>query len=140
MKDSWIAGTANTSYELKGPCPADFWSSAEGTLQFDMRNGSLPHVSLADDPDPLKVTRFAGQAHLHSGRIDMNDATLASPGEKFQLSGNASLTGELDLKLARMPENAVAPGFTITGTLQAPRVTPSASSETQARLKADAAK
>lgn len=140
MKDSWIAGTANTSYELKGPCPADFWSSAEGTLQFDMRNGSLPHVALADDPDPLKVTRFAGQAHLHSGRIDMNDATLASPGEKFQLSGNASLTGELDLKLARMPENAVAPGFTITGTLQAPRVTPSASSETQARLKAEASK
>ena len=44
MKDGWIAGTANTSYEVKGPCPAEFWKSAEGMLQFEMQRwGAAAH-------------------------------------------------------------------------------------------------
>jgi hypothetical protein len=67
----------------------------------------------------------------------MKDASLDSPGGKFLLSGNASLKGELDLRMARVPNGAWAPGFTITGTLAEPRVIRSTSPETQARLKAD---
>jgi hypothetical protein len=137
MKDSWIAGIANASYEVKGPCPADFWTSAEGTMQFDMTDGALPHVFLAEDAEPLKVTDFAGQVRLHAGKIEMKDAKLDSPNGKFQLSGTATLKGELDLKLARPPNAAAAAGYTITGTLESPSVSLSSSSETQARLKAE---
>jgi hypothetical protein len=135
MKDGWIAGIANATYEVKGPCPAQFWTSAEGTLQFDMRDGTLPHVSLGGDAEPFKVTRFVGQARLHAGQIEIKDARLNSPDGQFQLSGTASLKGELDLKLARTPSGPAVPGYTITGTVQAPRVNQSSSSETQARLK-----
>jgi len=141
MKDAWIAGTANTSYEVKGPCPAEFWTSfwasAEGTLQFDMRDGTLPHLSLADDADPFNVTRFVGQARLHAGKIEMKDAKLDSPTGKFLLSGTASLKRELDFKLAARPNGPASAGYTITGTVADPRVIRSSSAETQARLKAE---
>jgi hypothetical protein len=141
MKDEWIAGTANATYELNGPCPAEFWTSAEGLLQFDVRDGILPHLSLGEDASPVKVTRFSGQARLHDGQIELQDARLNSPDGKFQLSGTATLKGELDLKLARTPNAAVAAaGYTVTGTLAEPRVIRLITPETQARLKAEPAK
>ena len=136
MKDGWIAGSANASYEMKGPCPPEFWTSAEGTLQFEMTDGSLPHVFLAEGTEPLEVTRFVGQARLQSGKIEMNDAKLDSPDGKFQLTGTATLNGELDLNLARTLNSTTVTGYTITGTVEAPRVSLS-SSETQARLKSE---
>jgi uncharacterized protein involved in outer membrane biogenesis len=141
MKDGWIAGTANAAYELKGPCPAEFWTSfwtsAEGTLQFDMRDGTLPHVSLGEDAEPIKVARFVGQAQLHAGKIEMKDAKVDSLDGKFQLSGIATLKGELDFKLATRPNSPAPAGYTITGTVSEPRVIRSSTSETQARLKAE---
>jgi len=135
MKDAWIAGTANTKYEIKGPCAAGFWTSAEGALQFEMKDGNLPHVALADNAEALKITRFTGQARLHADKIEMKDAMLDSAGGRFQVSGTASLAGELDFKLSRVPSGAAAAGYTISGTLSEPRVTRSSSRETQARLK-----
>ncbi len=135
MKDAWIAGTANASYEVKGPCPAEFWTLAEGSLQFDMKDGSFPHVTVADDAGALKVARLTGQARLQAGRIEMKDAELDGPGGKFQLSGTASFEGALDFNLARSDRRAAA-RYTITGTFAKPHVNPEAS-ETQARLKTD---
>jgi len=139
MKDGWIAGTANTSYEIKGPCPTEFWTSfwnsAEGALQFDMWDGAMPHLSLAEDAEHLRVTRFDGQARLRAGKIEMTDAKLDSPDGKFRLSGTASLKGELDFRLARTPNAALVSGYTITGTVTDPRVVRLSSPETQARLK-----
>ena len=136
MNDSWVAGTANATYELKGPCPEEFWTSAEGSLEFDMRDGILPHLSLVEDAGPIKVTRFVGQARLHAGQIEMSNATLQSPDGKFQLSGIATLKGELDLKLSRTPTTAAAAaGYNLAGTLAEPRVIRLISSETQAKLK-----
>jgi uncharacterized protein involved in outer membrane biogenesis len=141
MNDDWIAGTANATYEVKGPCPAEFWNAAEGSLQFDVRDGILPHLSLGEDAGPVKIMRFAGQARLHAGQIEMTDAMLTSPDGKFQLSGTATLKEELDLKLVRTANPAaVAGGYTVTGTLAEPRVLRLISPETQARLKAEAAK
>jgi AsmA family/AsmA-like C-terminal region len=131
VKDAGIAGSAGASYEVKGPCPGEFWKSAEGALQFDTRDGTLPHVALADDAEPLKFSRFAGQTRLHAGKIEVKDARLDATGGTFQVSGTASLKGELDLKLAR---GAAVPGFTIGGTLAEPRVV-RVGAETQARLK-----
>jgi hypothetical protein len=140
MRDERIAGSANASYEVKGSCSAEFWQSAEGALQFDTRDGTLPHVALAEDAEPFKFSRFAGQARLHAGKIEMKDAKLDSADGKFQLSGTASVKGELDLRLARTSNGAAGPGYTISGTLAEPRVIRLAGPETQARLKTDPAK
>ena len=133
MKDAWIAGTANGNYEVKGPCLAEFWQSAEGTVRFEIKDGSLPHISLSEDAEPLKVTRLTGQAKLYAGKLEMKDAKLDSPGGKFLVSGTASLKRDLDLKLSKPANGAAAVGYTITGTLSEPRVVPGP--ETQAQLK-----
>ena len=140
MKDGWIAGIANTSYEVKGPCPVEFWTSAEGMLQFEMKDGTLPHIALREDTEALRVTHLAGQALLHAGTIDMKDARLDSLVGTFLVSGSASLTGGLDFRLGRVAPGATAAGYTVTGTLSEPRVAPLLGAETQARLKADPAK
>ena len=131
MDDAWITGVANAGYQVKGLCSTDFWHSAEASLQFDIRDGTLPHISLAEDEDPLAITRLSGQASLHGGELKMQNAVLNSPSGKFQLSGTASLQRDLDLKLARA---AGATGYSITGKLAAPKVSPLPGTE-QARLK-----
>jgi autotransporter translocation and assembly factor TamB len=104
------------------------------TLQFDVKDGMLPHISLAGDDDPLKVTRFSGRARIDGGQVEVKDAKLDTASGKFLLSGTASLKQELDLKLAADPNGSPVAGFTITGTLAQPRVSRSGA-ETQAKLK-----
>jgi rhodanese-related sulfurtransferase len=136
--EAWIAGTADASYEVKGNCPAEFWTTAEGTLQFDVRDGALPHVSLAEDAGALKIIRFSGKARVQAGKIELKDAKLDSVGGKFLVNGTASWKRELDLKLARS-QNGKA-GYTITGTLAEPRVVQVSSPETRAQLKTEPTK
>jgi len=138
MKDGWISGIANATYELNVPCASEvrtsFWTLADGALQFDMRDGTLPHVSLAGDGEPIRVTRLVGQARLYAGKIEMKDARLESPGGNFQLSGIATVKGEVDFKLATRT-NSPASGYAIRGTVAEPRVIRLDSPETQAKLK-----
>ncbi len=134
MQDDWISGTAKASYEVKGPCPTDFWQTAVGTLQVEMADGVLPHVSLGADSEPFRFTRLSGQGRLGAGKIEIVDAKLDSPGGKYHLSGAASLQRELDLKLERVPISAAPAGYAITGTVAEPRVKPFPGTE-QARLK-----
>jgi hypothetical protein len=100
----------------------------------DVKDGTLTHISLAGDDDPLKVTGFSGRARIDGGQVEIKDAKLDSASGNFLLSGTASLKQELDLKLAADPNGSPAAGFTITGTLAQPRVIRSAA-ETQAQLK-----
>jgi hypothetical protein len=134
MKNPWITGKASASYDVKGPCPADFWQSAEGTLHVEMRDGIFSHVIIGDSAQPFQVTRLSGQAQLHAGTIEITSAELDSPNGKFQLSGTVSLKRAVDLKLAHAPNGVAAGGYTITGTLAEPRVAPLGGTE-QARLK-----
>ncbi|HKI00087.1 MAG TPA: AsmA family protein [Candidatus Sulfotelmatobacter sp.] len=140
MKDPWIAGTASVTYQVSSSVQSatEFWPEAEGTLQFDVNDGTLPHIVLAEDEGPLRIAKLSGQARLHGGKIELHDAKLDSPGGKFLLSGNYSLKRDLDLKLARTSLGATS-GFNITGTVAEPRVTPLAGTE-QARLKPEPAK
>lgn len=138
MHDEWIAGTASGSYQItsSGAASSDFWNSAEGIVQFDVRDGMLPHLLLVNDGDPLKIDRLQGRAHLQEGKIDVKQASLDSPAGKFQVTGTASLTRELDLKFAGKPDAAGgAKTYAIGGTIAAPRVTQVSSPETQAQLK-----
>ena len=131
----FVLHDTGTSYDVKGHCGADFWSSVEGTLQFEVTSGSLPNIALEDGAEPLNVTDLAGQARLHNGTIQIKDAKVNCFDGNFQLNGTSSLKGELDLRLARVPGGSVGPGYTISGTLFEPKVSRMAASETEARLK-----
>jgi len=140
MRDEWIAGTASGSYQITASGATStstaFWNSAEGTLQFDVRDGMLPHLTLEIDGDPLKIDRLQGHAHLQAGKIEIKDGALNSTAGRFQVTGTASFSAELDLKLEGKPDaDGVARAYAVRGTVAEPRVTQVASPETQARLK-----
>ncbi|MGA8764525.1 MAG: AsmA-like C-terminal region-containing protein, partial [Candidatus Sulfotelmatobacter sp.] len=141
MHDHWIDGVVSGTYQVSasGSSAPGFWQSADGTIEADMRDGLLPHVALANDSGPLQVERFEGQARLHDGKIEIKEARLSSSGGVFRVSGSASLSRELDLKLARSPFmtplNGASGGYTVTGTLAQPRVLQVPGTETQAQLK-----
>jgi hypothetical protein len=141
MHDPWISGTAAGTYQLtaSGADSVAFWQSAEGALQFDLRDAVLPHVSLASDEGPLRVSHWQGRVHLHGGKIEIENGKLVSPVGAFEISGTASLGRVLDFKLTRGPDvksaGAGAFVYNITGTLAEPRVALTAAPETQAQLK-----
>lgn len=138
MNDEWISGTASGNYQMtaSGAASSDFWNSAEGIVQFDVRDGILPHLLLVDDGDPLKVNRLQGRAHLQDGKIEIKEARLDSPAGKFQVSGTASLARKLDLKFTSKPDaTGAAKIYAVGGTVAEPRVTQVSSPETQAQLK-----
>ena len=137
MHDSWVSGTAGGTYRLSGTGAnsGEFWQSAEGELQFDLRDGVLPHVTLKDDEGPLRVAHWQGRARLDAGKIELDKGKLISSEGVYEISGNASLGRALDFKLSGGEgKSAGALGYSITGTVGEPRVellTP----EEQARLK-----
>jgi hypothetical protein len=140
MHDPWISGTAAGTYQLtaSGADAAAFWQSADGALQFDVRDGVLPHISLASDEGPLHVARWQGRARLHGRKVEIEKGKMISAAGAYEISGTASFGRVLDLKLSRgtvvKPAGAGALVYSITGTVLEPRValtTP----ETQARLK-----
>ena len=131
--DDWIVGTASGTYNVTGLCTLEFWQSADGTLQVDLRNGALPHVLLDGDSE-LQITRLTGEARLEEGKIALDSAKLDSPSGKYAIRGTASLERDLDLKMTRIPAETARSGYEITGTIGKPRVSPLSNSE-QARLK-----
>jgi hypothetical protein len=140
MHDPWISGTGGGTYQLtaSGTDSAAFWQSAEGGVQFDLREGVLSHISLANDEEPLRVARWQGLARLRGGKVEIEKGQLVSPAGAYEISGTTSLGQVLDLKLTRFvdvkPARAGSLVYSITGTVAEPRValtTP----ETQARLK-----
>jgi len=137
MHDSWVSGTAGGTYRLSGTGAnsREFWQSAEGELQFDLRDGVLPHVTLKDDEGPLRVAHWQGRARLHEGEIDLDKGKLISSAGAYEISGSASLGRALDFKLnSGEGKSAGASVYSITGTVWEPRVELLAPEE-QARLK-----
>ena len=141
MHDPWISGTAGGTYRItaSGAESGAFWESAEGGLQFDLRDGELSHISLAGDEGPLRIARWQGRARLTGAKIEVEKGKLVSPTEAFEIGGTASLGQVLDFKLARSADvksaHASAVAYSITGTLAEPLVVVSSTPETQAELK-----
>jgi hypothetical protein len=131
MHDDWITGTADAHYkfEFSGRDHDVLFQSAKGTLDFDMQEGSLPHVALTNGE--LKVRHFSGRLAIADGRIEMQDAKLQSPSAAYAVTGNATLTRDLDLKLLQDG----APTILITGTIADTQVEFSRRTETRAELK-----
>ena len=137
MNDNWISGSANAIYKMEAECPAQFWSSAEGTFQVEASDGSLTHVSLSEDEESLPFTRMRGEGHLHAGKIEMRNLALDSGQNKYLLSGTAQFNREINLSLSTASNGTG--GYAITGTIAEPRVQLSPVGE-QARLKPTATK
>lgn len=140
MHDAWISGTASGTYQFtaSGGDLASFWQSAEGGLQFDLRDGVLPHIHLTGDEDALRVARWEGNIHLRKGRFEIERGDLFSDQGAYEVSGTASLSRALDLRLVRSAGEKSAAGsmvYSITGTVAEPRVELSSAPETQAELK-----
>jgi len=131
MKDPWITGTASGKYQVRmtGGTSVELLSSAEGSVQINMRDGALPHIVLGDDP--LKVRRFTAELALRDGEVSIRDGALISPTATYAVSGKASLKGKLDLLV--LPEGSS--GFSVNGTLVEPRVAVAHHPETRAALK-----
>ena len=135
MKENWIEGTASASYEIKGPCSANFWQAAEGKLdQLNITDGSFPHVFLADHGSGLRIQRFKAEVRIHDGIIEVREGLLNSAEATYELSGTATLNREIDFKIVRERSAAAVAAYTITGTLAQPRVAQVSGAE-QARLK-----
>jgi hypothetical protein len=139
MHDPWISGTAGGTYRItaSGVDSAAFWQSADGGLQFDVRDGVLAHISLASDEGPLRIAHWQGRTRLRDGKLEIENGKFISAAGAYEVSGSASLGQVLDFKLTRITDAGAHAGsmaFTVTGTVAEPRValtTP----ETQARLK-----
>jgi hypothetical protein len=130
MRDNWISGIAGAKYQLRmaGVSLADLSTSATGSVEFMMRDGSLPHLILA--ASPLRVHRFTGVLDVREGEIAVRDGTLDSMSATFSIRGKASLGKNLDLTLTH--EGLV---FNVTGTLSEPKVVSTRHPETRAALK-----
>ena len=120
MSDGWITGAANATYELKGSCPADFWSSAEGTVTFDAHDGTLPHVSLSE-MSMLRFSRLSGHAKFRDAKLELQDAKLESASGNYQVTGTTSAQRKLNLKLTRTGNAAT--GYSLSGSLSDPHIT-----------------
>ncbi len=133
MNDDWITGSAMATYHVKtsGLAGAELLSSATGALKVEVRDGSLRHVVLVEGSGPLQIRRLAAHLSLQGGTFEIQEGKLETPAGIFQVSGTASLTRLLNLKLTREGN----PGFNITGTLLEPHVSPILSPETRAALK-----
>lgn len=133
MHSDWILGTGNGSYQFTtlGANAREAVKSASGLLNFDVVNGQFPHIALASSGPPLRVRRFIGQLSLRDGDLKIEESRLETAIRTYQVSGTATLGQKLDVKLA----GSGIHGFSVTGTLSAPRVLPANTAETQAALK-----
>ena len=75
MKDDWMAGQADGSYEISGKCPAGFWQSAQGTIRVESADAFFPHVSMAGHEDRLRASQFSAEASRNGGTIEIEDGT-----------------------------------------------------------------
>lgn len=134
MNRRWISGTGNASYKVKTNCATGFWPFATATLEFEMRDGALPRGVAGDSSELLRFDRLNGVAELKAGTIEIKDTELDSADGQYELSGTASLQRDIDLQLTRAGNRSTAAGYSLTGTLADPKITPLAADE-QARLK-----
>ena len=132
MADHWATGALSGNYRvmMAGWTEDELASSAEGVFDFDWRDGTLRRIALNGDAVPLRLKRFSGQLRLHDSRFEVATSRMETPAGIYAVSGSASLQRQLDLKL----EREGAAGYTLSGTVEDPRVILLPASERQAAL------
>lgn len=133
MSDDWITGSATATYRVKtsGLDAAELFASASSTWKVEAWDGLLRHLALTEGSGPLPMHHLSLQLAMHDGKFEIEDGNLDSASDLYRVSGSASMTRALNVKLMREGGR----GFNITGTLTEPHVSPTLPSETQAALK-----
>ena len=133
MNDDWITGSATATYRVKtsGLDAAELLASASSTWKVEAWDGLLRHLALTEGSGPLPMHHLSLQLAMHDGKFEIEDGSLDSASDLYRVSGSASMTRALNVKLMREGGR----GFNITGTLTEPQVSPTLPSETQAALK-----
>ncbi|HWR15527.1 MAG TPA: AsmA family protein [Terriglobales bacterium] len=133
MNDTWASGKADASYSGKatGWNAEELASSAAGRATFQWHEGELKHINLDGAGNPLRFKLFAGSMELKSGILTISESKLQTRTGIYQVSGTASLGRALEVKLARDG----APGYSVSGTLERPRVSRLKVPQTEAVLR-----
>jgi AsmA-like C-terminal region/AsmA family len=133
MKDGWATGTISVSYagSAAGWQAADLLNSAAATANFDWRNGSLPHITLASEYQPLAIQRFEGEVQLKDGELSISEGKLQNHAGIYQISGTASFARDLKMTMTRDSGSA----YSVTGTLARPKIAPVEGTAKQASLR-----
>ncbi len=131
--DTWVTGTGNGIYHVNtaGYATSELLSAAEGAMQFEMRDGTLPHIALISGSGAMHVHRFKGRMVLHDGQLQIEPSKLEAASGIYQVSGTASLGRALNIRIVRDGSHA----FNVTGTVNEPHVVAVSGPETQAALK-----
>lgn len=133
MHDGWIDGTGSAGYQFKtvGWGLQDVIQAADLVANFTVKDSDFPHVVLSSKVGPLQSSLLAGTILLKDGNFSFQDTKLESASGIYKLSGTASLTGALNLKMI----SETAAGYDVSGTLAKTRVSQLPSTATQAALK-----
>lgn len=133
MHDGWVSGTAAANYQAtaSGWGTADVLTSMSGSLQLAVQDAQLSHIALGNATGPLQIHHFAGRFLIRSGQLEIQNGKAETASGVYQVSGTASFSRNLDMKLSREGGH----GFNITGTLTEPHVSPVTTPETRAALK-----
>jgi hypothetical protein len=133
MRTGWIdgEGSANYRFTAVGWNLQDLLQKAELEANFSIKDSEFPHVMLSENAEPLHSSVFSGQLVFRDGIFSLDDTELVSDSGVFNVSGTASMAGDLNLKMAG--ENSS--GYNVSGTLDQTRVSPITNPPTQAALK-----
>jgi hypothetical protein len=133
MRTGWIdgEGSANYRFTTAGWNLQDLLKKAELDANFTIKDSEFPHVMLSENAEPLHSSVFSGQLVLRDETFSLDNTELVSDTGVFNVSGTATLAGNLNLKMAG--ENSS--GYNVSGTLDQTRVSPIANPPTQAALK-----
>jgi len=133
MHTGWIDGSGSANYRFKaaGWNIQDLLQEAELGANFIIKDGDFPHIVLTENSGPLQTSMFSGQLAFRDGNFSLDDTELVTEDGVFNVSGTASLTGDLNLKMTR--DNST--GYNVSGTLNQTRVSTITNPPTQAALK-----
>ena len=133
MRTGWIdgEGSANYRFTTTGWNLQDLLKEAELNATFSIKDSEFPHVVLSENAEPLHSSVFSGQLIFRDGTFSLDDTELVTESGVFNVSGTASVAGDLDLKMTG--ENSS--GYNVSGTLDQTRVSPITNPPTQAALK-----
>ena len=120
MHDGWVSGTGTAKYTFStsGRSWQELLASADASAEFDVKDGTFPHLVLVGNSGPLRTNEFAGSLNLKNGKFSFDDTKLKAGDEVYTVSGTAALSGVLAIRIA----NENNGGFNVTGTLFKTRV------------------
>jgi len=135
MNDAWITGNADGAFDLEtsGASFQEMLASADGKLQFSMRNGTFAHIELPGAPAPLPVYRFSGSLQVNDGRWHLSAGRLESRDGLYQVSGTSSPSSGIDFTFTRGDEQS----WNVTGTIAKPLAAPASEEISRTEPKTD---